>query len=98
MNTKENTEGPIAKIFPDTTVMFADIKGFTQWSASRQPTDIFLLLENLHGGFERNATFCWVFKVETIGDTYITVVELPLACKIMLSKNAFLPHELYFCN
>jgi Adenylate and Guanylate cyclase catalytic domain len=79
--TKAMVEGPIAKLYPETTVMFADIKGFTQWSASRQPTDVFFLLETLYGGFDRNAKLYGVFKVETIGDTYVAVVGLPTARK-----------------
>jgi Adenylate and Guanylate cyclase catalytic domain len=78
---KEIVEGPIAKLYPDTTVMFADIKGFTQWSASREPTDVFYLLETLYRGFDRNAKIYGVFKVETIGDTYVAVVGLPTARK-----------------
>jgi Adenylate and Guanylate cyclase catalytic domain len=81
MRTKEIMEGPIAKLYPETTVMFADIKGFTQWSASREPTDVFFLLETLYGGFDRNAKIYGVFKVETIGDTYVAVVGLPTARK-----------------
>jgi Adenylate and Guanylate cyclase catalytic domain len=69
--------GPIAKLYPETTVMFADIKGFTQWSASRAPTQVFQLLETLYGAFDQLAKLYGVFKVETIGDTYVAVVGLP---------------------
>jgi Adenylate and Guanylate cyclase catalytic domain len=80
-NSKETVEGPIAKLYSETTVMFADIKGFTQWSASRTPTDVFFLLETLYGGFDNNTKMYGVFKVETIGDTYVAVVGLPTARK-----------------
>jgi class 3 adenylate cyclase len=69
--------GPIAKLYPETTVMFADIKGFTKWSASREPTQVFHLLETLYGAFDQLAKLYGVFKVETIGDTYVAVVGLP---------------------
>ena len=69
--------GPIATLYPDTTVMFADIKGFTQWSADRQPTQVFHLLESLYGAFDALAKLYGIFKVETIGDTYVAVVGLP---------------------
>jgi Adenylate and Guanylate cyclase catalytic domain len=69
--------GPIAKLYHETTVMFADIKGFTQWSADRQPTEVFHLLETLYGAFDALARRYGVFKVETIGDTYVAVVGLP---------------------
>jgi Adenylate and Guanylate cyclase catalytic domain len=80
-NTKEIFEAPIAKLYPETTVMFADIKGFTQWSASREPTDVFFLLESLYGAFDNNTKMYGVFKVETFGDTYVAVVGLPTARK-----------------
>jgi len=31
---------PIADLFPEATVMFADISGFTAWSSSREPTQV----------------------------------------------------------
>ena len=38
---------PIAELFPETTIMFADIAGFTAWSSSREPTQVFTLLETM---------------------------------------------------
>jgi Adenylate and Guanylate cyclase catalytic domain len=68
---------PIAEMYPDTTVFFADIAGFTSWSSTRSPTDVFHLLETLYGGFDEIAHRHGVFKVETIGDSYVAVVGLP---------------------
>jgi hypothetical protein len=39
---------PIADRFLDSSVMFADLAGFTQWAASRQPDEVFELLESLY--------------------------------------------------
>ena len=41
---------PIADLFPDCTVLFADIAGFTAWSSVREPAQVFILLENLYSG------------------------------------------------
>lgn len=68
---------PIAEFYPDTTVLFADIVGFTAWSSSRQPTQVFHLLETLFGAFDVIARQRGVFKVETVGDCYVAVVGLP---------------------
>jgi Adenylate and Guanylate cyclase catalytic domain len=68
---------PIAELYPDTTVFFADIAGFTFWSSTRSPTDVFQLLETLYGAFDEIARRRGVFKVETIGDSYVAVVGLP---------------------
>jgi class 3 adenylate cyclase len=45
----------IAELFPETTVMFADIAGFTAWASSRQPSHVFTLLETLYGAFDCQA-------------------------------------------
>lgn len=60
---------PIAELFCHATVMFADIVGFTQWSSSRSPNEVFELLESLYRAFDLLAARRHVFKVETIGDT-----------------------------
>ena len=49
----EDTSGkPIADLFPHTTVMFADIAGFTAWSSIREPCQVFELLETLYTSFD----------------------------------------------
>lgn len=48
-----NTKGkPIADLFPESTIMFADLAGFTAWSAKREPSDVFLLLETIYNSFD----------------------------------------------
>lgn len=59
---------PIADLFPHTTIMFADIAGFTAWSSEREPSQVFKLLESLYKSFDGVARKLGVFKVETIGD------------------------------
>jgi Adenylate and Guanylate cyclase catalytic domain len=68
---------PIAQLYDETTVIFMDIVGFTQWSSSRQPTDVFKLLETLYAKFDALAKVHRVFKIETIGDCYVALVGLP---------------------
>ena len=48
-----NETKPIADLFPNPTVMFADIGGFTAWSSVREPTQVFTLLETLYRAFDR---------------------------------------------
>jgi class 3 adenylate cyclase len=59
---------PIADLFPETSVMFADICGFTAWSSVREPSQVFVLLETLYRAFDNIAKTRKVFKVETVGD------------------------------
>jgi Adenylate and Guanylate cyclase catalytic domain len=68
---------PIADLFPHTTVMFLDIAGFTAWSSEREPSQVFMLLENIYHAFDEVARQLGVFKIETIGDCYVAVVGLP---------------------
>eukprot|EP00977_Amphora_coffeiformis_P020551 scaffold8371_cov199-Amphora_coffeaeformis.AAC.4 len=44
---------PIADLFTDTTVMFADICGFTAWSSVREPSQVFTLLETVYRSFDQ---------------------------------------------
>ena len=70
---------PIADLFPNVTVMFADIAGFTAWSSVREPQQVFVLLEQIYGSFDVIAKRRGVFKVETIGDCYVAASGMPHA-------------------
>jgi len=68
---------PLAELFPEATIMFADIAGFTAWSSVREPAQVFILLETLYHAFDQVARRRRVFKIETIGDCYVAVCGLP---------------------
>lgn len=68
---------PIADLFAEATVMFCDIAGFTAWSSIREPSQVFLLLETVYNAFDKIARKMKVFKVETIGDSYVAVAGVP---------------------
>jgi Adenylate and Guanylate cyclase catalytic domain len=67
----DSSKQPIADLFPECTVMFADISGFTAWSSVREPHQVFTLLETIYRAFDYTARKRNVFKVETIGDCYV---------------------------
>jgi class 3 adenylate cyclase len=71
------TTKPIADFFPNTTIMFADIMGFSTWSSNREPTQVFILLETVFRAFDAYAKRREIFKVETIGDCYVAVTGVP---------------------
>ena len=54
---------PIADFFPSTTILFADLAGFTAWSSKREPTQVFQLLEKIYSTFDALARVRGVFKV-----------------------------------
>ena len=96
----QQTSLPIADLFPNATVLFADISGFTAWSSSREPTQVFVLLETIYGKFDSIAKRMKVFKVETIGDCYVAVTGVPEAQQdhavIMASKYTQM-HIVFIC-
>jgi Adenylate and Guanylate cyclase catalytic domain len=67
----------IADLFPNCTVLFADIAGFTAWASTRGPDHVFILLQSVFHEFDQVAKRRKVFKVETIGDCYLAVTGLP---------------------
>merc|ERR1712038_1761459 len=68
---------PIADLFHNTTIMFADMVSFTAWSSEHAPEDVFYLLETLFLEFDKEAERMGVFKLGTIGDCYIAVTGIP---------------------
>jgi class 3 adenylate cyclase len=73
----DTSRSHIADLFPECTVLFADIAGFTAWSSTRGPEHVFTLLETVYQAFDKAAKLRKVFKVETIGDCYLAVTGLP---------------------
>jgi class 3 adenylate cyclase len=57
--------------------LFADIAGFTAWSSTRDPAQVFTLLEEIYSNFDAIAKKRKIFKVETIGDCYVATSGLP---------------------
>jgi class 3 adenylate cyclase len=74
--SEQRRRKPIADLFPNTTVMFADMVGFTAWSSTREPSQVFILLETVYNEFDNLAKQRKVFKVETVGDCYVAVCGL----------------------
>ncbi|CAJ1964636.1 unnamed protein product [Cylindrotheca closterium] len=84
---------PIADLFMDCTVLFADISGFTAWSSVREPVQVFTLLESVYHAFDVIAKRRKVFKVETVGDCYVAVTGLPEPTKEHATLMSFFARE-----
>ena len=69
---------PLADLYLEATVLFADIAGFTAWSSVRSPDQVFELLETVYRHFDEISHRRNVFKVETIGDCYVAVAGIPV--------------------
>ena len=70
-------QGIIADEFAAVSVMFADIVGFTQLSASILPKQLVHLLNDIFSKFDQLAEKHGLEKIKTIGDSYMVVGGLP---------------------
>ena len=79
---------PIADRFPEASVLFADIVGFTGLSSGMPPEDLVTLLNEVFTGFDRVADRYGLEKIKTIGDAYMAVCGVPLPCADHLERIA----------
>lgn len=63
--------------FPDVTVLFADIVGFTSLSSRISPESLVVFLNELFSIFDNLAEKHGLEKIKTIGDAYMAVGGLP---------------------
>jgi adenylate cyclase len=71
--------GVIADSFPDVTVLFADIVGFTRLSEGMSPDRLVALLDAVFTLFDTIVDRRGLEKIKTIGDAYMAVAGLPVA-------------------
>ena len=70
-------ESQIAETFPEVTVLFADIVGFTQLSSQLSPRQLVGMLNDVFGKFDELAVQFKLEKIKTIGDCYMIVGGVP---------------------
>lgn len=69
----------IADSFDEVSVLFADLVGFTQFSAQKSPTELVEILNGIFSEFDRLSESRGLEKIKTIGDAYMVVGGLPTA-------------------
>jgi adenylate cyclase len=67
----------IADSFEEVTVLFADLVGFTEFSAQTSPRELVDILNIVFSEFDRLAERHGLEKIKTIGDAYMAVAGLP---------------------
>jgi guanylate cyclase len=72
-------ERRIAEAYPSTTVVFADIVGFTPWARTMPPDRVVDLLDSLFTSFDAMVERHGLEKIKTIGDAYMAVAGAPEA-------------------
>lgn len=70
-------EDRVAESYPATTVLFADLAGFTPWTRETDPSAVVTFLDGLFTRFDHLARECGVEKIKTIGDAYMAVAGAP---------------------
>jgi class 3 adenylate cyclase/HAMP domain-containing protein len=69
-------EEPIADYFPEVTVLFSDIVGFTHLSSELPPGELVQLLDEIFSSFDESARRLGIEKIKTIGDAYMAAAGL----------------------
>jgi len=69
--------GIIADYFPEATILFADLVGFTPLAARLTPIEVVELLNRIFSAFDALAREHGLEKIKTIGDAYMVVGGLP---------------------
>jgi adenylate cyclase len=70
----------IAENFDEASVLFADIKGFTQLAHRLGPPRTVAFLDDLFTQIDRAALDLGLEKIKTIGDAYMAVAGVPVPC------------------
>jgi guanylate cyclase len=73
----QHGEERIAESYPETTVLFADLAGFTPWARQTDPVRVVSFLDELFSRFDVLAAEAGVEKIKTIGDAYMAVAGAP---------------------
>jgi class 3 adenylate cyclase len=63
----------LAESFDDVTILFADIVGFTKYSAGKEPRQVIEMLSKLFTEFDKECNRLNLYKVYTIGDCYVVL-------------------------
>ena len=72
-------ERRIAEAYPSTTVVFADLVGFTPWAQRTPPDQVVELLDGMFTTFDELVERHGLEKIKTIGDAYMAVAGAPQA-------------------
>ena len=67
----------VADHFEQVGILFADIQGFTPYSADKPPAEVVKILNQLFSAFDSLTEKYGLEKIKTIGDAYMVVSGLP---------------------
>ena len=70
-------QNTIADSFPEATILFADLVGFTRLSSQITPAELVRILNEIFSAFDRLVEKHGLEKIKTIGDSYMVGAGLP---------------------
>lgn len=65
------------RFHPSTTILFADVKGFTSFTERAEPALLIGMLDRYFAAFDEAVAHHKVEKLKTIGDAYVAVAGVP---------------------
>ena len=68
----------LSELHASVTVIFADIRGFTKWCSKREADQVIECLSSYFQLLDDAAEKLGVYKVETVGDGYVAIVNAPV--------------------
>ncbi len=71
-------ESNISGSYPEVTILFSDLSGFTKMASTKTASELVKLLNDLFGRFDRRAEDLGLEKIKTIGDAYMAAGGLPI--------------------
>lgn len=73
----KNRESTVADRFPEASILFGDLVGFTELAQEASPESLVTTLDNLFSQFDELVEKHQVEKIKTIGDEYMIVSGIP---------------------
>jgi class 3 adenylate cyclase len=70
--------GTVAGYYPEASILFADVVGFTPSTAAMEPEDLIDLLNEVFSFFDDLVEKHGVEKIKTVGDAYMAAAGVPL--------------------
>ena len=73
----KDADGRIADEYDASSILFADVAGFTPMSADMTPAELVSLLDAVFSDFDELVDACGLEKIKTIGDAYMVASGVP---------------------
>jgi class 3 adenylate cyclase len=71
-------EKNIAGSYAESTILFSDLVGFTEFSSKISSAELVKLLNDLFTRFDKRAEMLGLEKIKTIGDSYMAAAGIPI--------------------